>query len=118
MTVLHRSVAHVAELGLPSCGFAIEPAVRISRALVRVVLALLAVEVCAVAVATILGTKALLRGPGLDQRSVHRKMLVRQEWFHLGVVQKLRHELLEGFPVQQAVAVLGEARRVPHRIVR
>ena len=62
MPVLHGGVAHIAELGLPPGGLAVKPAVGIAGARMRVVLALLAVEVRAVVVvaAAVLGAKALL----------------------------------------------------------
>src|ERR1700726_1313157 len=69
-------------------------------------------------VAAVLGPKALLRRPGLDQSPIHRKMLVRQKRLHLRVIQKLRHELLKHLAVLQSIPVLGESRRVPHRVVR
>src|SRR5712664_2968674 len=79
MPVLHGGVAHIAKLGLPSGRLAIKPAVRVAGTRMSVVLALLAVEVGAIIVAAAVpGTKTLLRSPGFDQRSVHRKMLVRQ----------------------------------------
>src|SRR6267378_539323 len=73
-------VAHIAKLGLPSGCLAIKPAVRVAGTRMGVVLALLAMEVGAVIIvaAAVLGAKTLLRSPGFDQRSVHRKMLVRQ----------------------------------------
>ena len=45
-------------------------------------------------------------------------MLVRQKRLHLRVIQKLRHELLKHLAVLQSIPVLGESRRVPHRVVR
>src|ERR1700749_4540891 len=80
MPVLHRGVAHVAELRLPPGSLAVETAVGIAGAGMRVVLALLAVEVgSAVFVAAgVLGAETLVGGPRLNQRSVHRKMIVRK----------------------------------------
>src|SRR6266478_2977971 len=34
------------------------------------------------------------------------------------MVQKLHHELLEHLALLQALAILGEGRRIPHRIIR
>src|SRR5271167_2822935 len=78
MPVLHSGVAHVAQLRLSPGGLAVESAVGIAGARMRVVFALLAVELGpAIVVATaVLGAETLVRGPRLDQRSVHRKMLV------------------------------------------
>src|SRR6266480_6335707 len=74
MPVLHGSVAHIAELRLPPGGLAVKPAVGIAGARVRVVLALLSVEIgpAVFVAAAVLGAEALVRGPRLDQRSVHR----------------------------------------------
>ena len=81
----------------------------------RVVFALLAVEVGpAVIVATaVLGAETLVRGPRLDQRSVHRKMRVRQQRLDLRMVQKFAHELGKYRAGLQPIAVLREGRRVP-----
>lgn len=86
---------------------------------VGVVLALLSMEVGATIIVTaaILGTKALLRSPDFDQRSVHRKMFVRQQGLDLRMVRKPGHELIKNLTVLQPVAVLGEAGRVPNRVV-
>src|ERR1700720_1667711 len=86
----------------------------------RLVRAFLAAKIRAISfiVAAVLGPKALLRCPGLDQSPIHRKMLVRQKRLHLRVIQKLRHELLKHLAVLQSIPVLGESRRVPHRVVR
>src|SRR5947209_7659922 len=45
MPVLHEGMAHIGELRLPPGGFAVQAAIGIARAGVRVVLTLLAVEV-------------------------------------------------------------------------
>ena len=118
--VLHGDMTHVAEPRLPPRRLAIETALRIGRARMRLVRAFLAAKIRAISfiVAAVLGPKALLRRPGLDQSSIHRKMLVRQKRLHLRVIQKLRHELLKHLAVLQSIPVLGEGRRVPHRVVR
>jgi hypothetical protein len=50
-------------------------------------------EVRAVIIVTaaVLGTEALLWSPGFDQRSIHRKMLVRQRRLDLRMVSRLSH---------------------------
>src|ERR1700746_1173897 len=99
-------MTHVAELRLPPRRLAVKTALRIARARMGVVPALLFGEVRAIAAAAaILGTKALLRGPGLDQGSIDREMFVRQKRLHLAVVQKLCHELLKHVAVLQPLAV-------------
>ncbi len=79
MAVLHGGMAQIAQPGFAARRLAIEPAVGIAGAGMGVILALLAAEIRAIAaVAAILGAEALMRGPGLDQRAIHREMLVRQ----------------------------------------
>jgi hypothetical protein len=53
-------VAHIAEFSLASRGLAVKTAVGIAGTRMRVVLALLSMKVCAIVVATVLGTKTLL----------------------------------------------------------
>ena len=81
MPVLHGGMAHIAELRLPAGRLAVQPTVGVGCARMCVVLTLLSMEVGPAIVITtaVLGTKTLLRGPGFDQRSVDRKMLVRQQ---------------------------------------
>src|SRR6266487_2112257 len=119
MPILHGSVAHIAELRLPPSGLAVKTAVGIAGARMRVVLALLFVEIgpAIFIAAAVLGAKALVRGPRLDQRSVHRKMLVRQQRLDLRMVQKLGHEFGKHLAVLQSLAVLREGGRVPDRVV-
>ena len=101
MPVLHGGMAHIAELRLPPGRLAIKPAVRVAGTRMGVVLALLAMEVRAVIIvaAAVLGTKALPLSPGFDQRSVHRKMLVRQQRLDLRMVEKPGHELRKNLAV-------------------
>jgi hypothetical protein len=84
----------------------------------RVVGALLAVEVrtiAAIVVRSILGAEALVRRPRLDQRAVHGEVIVTHEALRLLVHRS--EKLLCHLAVQQPVAVLGEDRMVPHRVV-
>src|SRR5215211_8318464 len=62
MSVFHRGVAHVAELRLPPGRLAVKSAVGIGRARMRVVLALLPMEIgpAVIIAAAVLGAKALL----------------------------------------------------------
>src|ERR1700736_6580127 len=94
-------------------------AARIAGARMRVVFALrLAAEAApaVVVAAAVLGAETLVRGPRLDQRSVHRKMLVRQQRLDLRMVQKFGHELGTHRAGLQPIAVLREGRRVPDRV--
>src|SRR5271167_3102329 len=63
--VLHHGMAHIGQLRLTALGLAIKPALRVARALMRVVPSLLTVEALTAAVAAVLGAKALLRRPRL-----------------------------------------------------
>ena len=68
----------------------------------------------------VLGAKTLLRSPGLDQRAVYGKVLVRHELLRLRLFRDLGEETLQATSreLQQPIAaVLGEHRMVPHRIV-
>ncbi len=110
--VLHDRVAHVAELAFLALRLAVQAAIRVGRALMRVVLALLVVEVPALAVLIVLRLEAFMAGPRLDQRAVHRKMLVGQERLHALVVQQPVHEAVENIAFLQSLAVLRKRRRV------
>ena len=85
---------------------AIELGLRVACALMRVVLAPLAVKVRAVAVIrAVFGLEALVRGPGLDKRAVDREMLVRQQGLDLWMIQKPFHELPEHIAALKPVPV-------------
>src|SRR5437588_11982766 len=92
---LHGDMTHVAEPRCPPRRLAIETALRIGRARMRLVRACLAAKIRAISflVAAVLGPKALRRCPGRDQSPIHRKMLVRQKRLPLRGIQKLGHEL-------------------------
>ncbi len=82
----------------------------------RIVAALLSAKVrTIVIVGAIPGAKALLRGPGLNQRSIDSEVLVGHELLRLLV--HLGEEPLRHIRGQQSIAVLGEHRMVPHRVV-
>ena len=65
--------------------------------------------------AAVLGAKAFHAGPGLDQRAVDREMIVRQQRFDRALAEHCGHELPGDVTFDQAFAVLGEHRNVPHR---
>ena len=67
--------------------------------------------------AAVLRPEALHAGPGLDQRAVDREVLVRQQRLDLGLGQHRAQELGRDLALEQPVAVLGEHRHVPDRIV-
>src|SRR3954469_23823302 len=82
----HERVAHEAELGFLALALAIEPRIRIRGAGVRLVRALLPTKVdlrispprriLLVRIGAVLGLEALHRGPGLNQRAIHREVLM------------------------------------------
>jgi hypothetical protein len=116
ISVLHQGMSHLAKLAPLALAVAIEPGVRIGRALVSLVGALLGPEVpCAIATtsrraaAAILRTEALHRSPRLEQRPVHRKVLVGEHPLDLGLPQQRRQKILSDLARQQAVAVLSAA---------
>ena len=81
----------------------------------RIIAALLAVKILSVigsAIARVLSLKALVAGPGLTQRSVHREVFIRDQ------PRRLLIDLLEKrsrhFLIQQPILVLAIHRRVPH----
>src|ERR1700731_2169759 len=78
--------------------------VAIGSRCVRLVAALLAVEVRTVAVVrAVLRAKALMRGPGLDQRAIHGEVLIAHE--ALGLPVDRAEELLRDRAAQQAIAI-------------
>src|SRR5574340_649285 len=116
MTVLHQGMPHIAKLGRLSVTLPVELRFRIGRALVRFVGAFLLVKVTfrvatgswAVVVATVRPAEALDRSPRLDQRTVHREVITRQQPLHLLLSQNRRQELRGNLSLQQPVAILGE----------
>ena len=122
--VLHQGMADEGQLGLLASALAVEPGLGVGGRGVGVVAALLTVEMAlAVAArprrlaAAVLGPEALHGGPSLDQRAVDREVLVRQQRLDLRLVEHGTQELGRDLALEQPVAVLGEHRHVPHRIV-
>jgi hypothetical protein len=79
----------------------VQPRVRVGGRFMRVVGALLAVEVraaAAIVVRSILGAEALVRRSGLDQRAVHGEVIVTHEALRLLVDR--REKLLRHLAVQ------------------
>ena len=68
--------------------------------------------------AAVLGTEALHRRPGFDQRVIHREMLRREQRYDLRIGQDCGQEAARNVGLQQPVAVLGEHRDVPDRHVQ
>ena len=91
--VLHDHMPHVAQLRRLSRRLLIEPRIRVGGGGVRLIAAVdplrgsTAMEITLAGAprrrrfaAAVLAAEALHRCPGLDQRAVHREMLVRQQW--------------------------------------
>jgi len=96
---------------------AVEPGVRIGRALMGLIRTLLIVEVLAVSVLAVLGLEALVAGPGLDERPVDGKMLGRQKRRDLRMREERRQKMLKHIAIEQAVAVLRKRRGVPDPVI-
>src|SRR2546427_3030131 len=62
--------------------------------------------------------KALETRPGFQQRAVDREVLVGSQTLGPRLLHHLRQELLGHVGLQQPVAVLGEARRIPNLLVQ
>ncbi len=65
----------------------------------------------------VLAPEALQRRPCLDQGAVHREVFARQQSLHARLRQHRRQELRRDLAFKQPVAVLGEGRMVPNRVV-
>ena len=116
VAVLHQRMAQVAQLRFLAIALLVQPRIGIRRGLVRLVAALLAMEVGPITVSgIILGAETLLRGPGLDQRAIHSEVLVRHKLLRLPV--HFGEEPLRYLGGQQTVAVLRKHRVIPHCII-
>lgn len=119
MAVVRQRVAHEAQLAACVLAFSIELRVRVGRRLMRLVAALLALEVAAagVVVFSVLALEALVPGPRLDQRPVDAEVLARQPALLLCGAQHLIEELDDRVVLDQALAVLREDRGHPYRVI-
>src|SRR6201988_4418289 len=117
----------MAKLGLLAGALAEQAGVRVSGGEMRVILALLPMEVALrIATAsrrrrwpaTVLRYKALHAGPRFDQRPIDREMLAGEQFSHLRQIEHAGKELGGDIPVEQPVPVLAKYRRIPDRLVR
>lgn len=116
VAVLHQGVAQIAQLQLFGGALPLQPCVAVGPRCMRLIRALLAMKILAIAVfGAILRPEALLRSPSLNQRAVHGEVLVAHEPLCLPV--HFREEPLHPLRVQQTVAVFGKHRMVPHRVI-
>ena len=125
MAVFDQDMTHKRELRFLPFPLAPELRLGIGRRLVRIVGPRLSVEVYRrIAGVTRLRLRgcsflleALVSRPGLDQRSVHGKMLVTEELVGTRQFNHFAQERLGDIPFQQSVPVLAEGRVVPHLII-
>ncbi len=126
VAVLHQRMSEIGELGFASLAFLVQPGLRVGGRLVSGVGALVAMEVHR-RVAwvvwrtglwwSLLRSKTLLTRPCLDEGAIDRKVLIRKE---MELLRLLEHPTEQGqgdVARQQPLAVLGEHRRHPDRVV-
>src|SRR6267378_360936 len=125
VAIIHLHVPRIAEPGLFARPFAGQARFRIGGRLVSCVGAPLTMKVDA-RVAGIVGRgwlvvpfalETLMSGPGLDQRAVDRKMLVREQSLGARLLDYRVEKALCYLAHQQALPILREDRHVPDRIV-
>ena len=132
VAVLHQRMSHEAELRLLARSLAIEPRLRIGRRGMRLVGALLAMEIHFAIPSAVGGSsepflgaspkerlvdrKLFHRRPSLDQRAVNRKLARAEQPFHSRL--RCRRDTQFGCDValQKPIAVLGKCRVIPRRI--
>ncbi len=125
VAVFHQHVSRVTQLGFLALTLLRQPRVGIRRGLMRFVRPLLPVKVhrrIAAALRrrfalSVLAFETLRARPRLQQRPVHREVLVTQQI----LLAQLRHHPLEKhtrhIAFQQTLAVLAEYRGHPHRLI-
>ena len=59
-----------------------------------------------------------MRGPGLQQGAIHRKVLVAKQWLDLRCPHQLFQEAPHDVVSEESLPVLGECGGVPDRIIR
>lgn len=125
VAILHQGMAHEGQFRFLPFALLEQPRLGIGRALMRLVRPLLLVEVDRrvagivrrlVARGRIAALEALQAGACLDQRPVHREVLVRQQPPCLRLGDHLIEELLADLVLQQPRAVLGEGAGVEARL--
>src|SRR5712675_215466 len=125
VAIVHLHVPGVTELGLFARTFAGQPCLGIGSRSVSGVGAPLTMKVHA-RVAGIIGwslmvvsfaLETLVSGPGLDQRAIDGKMLVREQALSARLIEHRVEKALRYLSHQQTLAILGEDRHIPHRVV-
>jgi len=59
-----------------------------------------------------------MRCPGLQQRAIHREVLVAEQWFYFWSRHQLLQEALHDLFVEQPLTVFRKRGGVPDRIIR
>ena len=113
-------MAQEGEAGLVAVALAEQARLGVGRALVGVVAPQPAFEVAAAArraAGIVLGSEALVPGPGHDERAVDAEVLVTGQVLRARLADDRPEEGLGDVAAQQALAVLGEDRDVPDPVV-
>ena len=124
LAVIHQHVAHVVELGALVLSLAKQLRLRVRRGDMGLVRALLPVPVdpgvssrARRPVRAVASAHALDRRPGLDQRAIDAEVLVREQLRLVGLAHHAPQQLSGHLRLDQPVAVLGEARVIPDRLI-
>ena len=124
VAVLGKRVRHVAQLRLGEFTLLEQAGLGVGAALVRLVAALLALEIDfrvasrrSIRTAAVLAHETLVARPGLDHRAVDTEMLVRDEALPFGQLKHAREELARHVGAQQPIPVDAEHRSIPHGVV-
>jgi hypothetical protein len=123
VVVLHQGVAHETQTHFFAWSFAEEPGVGVGGRGVRGVPAALAMEIVRTIAAVSRLARAILRAeafrarPSLQQRAINREMLARQQALDLVLREHRDEKLARHLASQQPVAVLGEGRGIPYRVL-
>ena len=124
VAVLGKRVRHVAQLRLGEFTLLEQAGLGVGAALVRLVAALLALEIDfrvasrrSIRTAAVLAHETLVARPGFDHRAVDAEMLVRDEALPFGQLQHADEELSRHVGAQQPIAVDAEHRPVPHGVI-
>src|SRR3954471_18264380 len=114
VAVLHQQVAHIAEPGCLSSGFAVEPGIRVGGGGMCLVAPPLAAEVSRTVpprfgclTAAVLGSEALHARPGFDESAINREVLTRKQPLHFWGDQDGAQESTGNVAFEQPLTVLG-----------
>ena len=125
VSIFHQGMAHVTEPGLVPLGLLEQARLRIGGRGMGVVLAFSPFEIHRrVTTAafrrlarTVLGDKALHRGPGFNQRAIDREVIGRDQTVPLCQAQHLAEESTGNAFIEQTVTVLRETAVIPDLVI-